>query len=179
MANHVMTFVEVLSDEPKVFEKLKEMFDGHDWQTLQDTMFLYNVLYGSSEYDRGDYTDKIGAKWAHIENVEAYDEAFQMSTCSAWYYIENAIERLGEILFEIDNDVVLQYTFEDESLDPIGGGGWYKNEMITYDDTYEWPDDDADDYDEQMDDLWENVHHIQNELMEEAVRDLMDDYGDE
>lgn len=47
-----------------------------------------------------------------------------MSTCSAWYYIENAIERLGEILFEIDNDVVLQYTFEDESLDPIGGGGW-------------------------------------------------------
>jgi hypothetical protein len=27
--------------------------------------------------------------------------------------------------------------------------------------------------------LWENVHHIQNELMEEAVRDLMDDYGDE
>ena len=27
MANHVMTYVSVLSDEPKVFEKLKEMFD--------------------------------------------------------------------------------------------------------------------------------------------------------
>lgn len=173
MANHVDTFVEVLSHEPKVFEKLKELFEGHDEQSLQDTMFLYNALYESGEYDREDYADKIGAKWAYVEDLQSSGEIFQMNVCSAWFFIETAIRRLGEILFELDDNVVIQYKFENESLDPIGGGGWYKNEMMTYLDSCDWPDDNADDYDEQMNCLRENVRKIEIKLMLAAVRDLL------
>lgn len=177
MANHVSTWMEVTSDEPKVYETLKSWFDGKDYTELGNTMCLYNILYNNgeeSEYDRELYTNRMGAKWAYVEEVEAYDDVFQMNVTSAWYYIEGAIDRMGSLLSEIDENVLIEFTFEDESLDPIGGGGWYKGDILAYQQEYEWPDEEADDYDEQMDELWENVHETCTSLKDEALTDLID-----
>lgn len=169
MANHVTTTVEVISENPQVFQKLMDWFDGKDYKELGDTMFLYNLLYpNSDEYDRSEYTDRMGAKWAYIEEVEVDNEYFVMNTTSAWYYIEGAIEQMGSILNEIDDDVLLKFTFEDESLDPIGGGAWYKGELDFDETSYEWPDEDKlspEEYQLEMDSLYEDVYELCTEMM--------------
>jgi len=179
MANHVSTWLEVTSDEPQVYQTLKKWFDGKDYTELGNTMFLYNTLYNNgeeSEYDRELYSNRMGAKWVYTDNVEADEDTFQMNTVSAWYFIENAIERMGSLLSELDENLLIEFTFQDESLDPIGGGGWYKGEILSFDKEYEWPDEEADDYDEQMDDLWENVEEVCNDLKVEAVSELIDSF---
>ena len=83
MANHVYTYIEVESENPKVFKKLQEMFpESDDWKTQSDGMYLYNKLYGKGEYDRSEFTELMGAKWCHIEDVEA-DEAALVADVAA------------------------------------------------------------------------------------------------
>lgn len=184
MANHVTTTVEVVSDNPMVFDKLKEWFDGKAWDTLSDTMFLYNILYpeAGGTYDRGEYSDRMGAKWAYIEDYEIDDLYFRMNTTSAWYFIEGAIDKMGQILNQIDEKVLLKFTFEDESLDPIGGGAWYKGQMDFEEDSMPWPDEDElseEEYNNQMDSLYENVYSICEEFMDDTVSFLLDTDSDE
>lgn len=177
MANHVTTTLEVVSDEPQVFQQLKSWFDNKNWDELSDTMFLYNTLYPEANgvYDRSEYTDRMGSKWAYIDDMEIEDDYFRMNVVSAWYFIEYGIDKLGKLLNQIDEKVLLKYTFEDESLDPIGGGAWYKGEMEFEEDSYEWPDEDElseEEYDLEMDSMYENVYTICEELMEDAVTSL-------
>ena len=120
MANHVMTTVEVISKNEDVYKQLTKWFEDKSYSELSDTLFLYHTLYGTdaedSDYDRGLYTERIGAKWAYIEDVECDEDYFRMNTTSAWYFIEGAIKRLGELLYGIDNEVLIKFTFEDEGL---------------------------------------------------------------
>lgn len=183
MANHVTTTVEVVSENPQVFQKLMDWFDSKDYKELGDTMFLYNILYpeAAGTYDRSEYTERIGAKWAYVEDVECGEDYFQMHTTSAWYFIEGAIDKMGQILNEIDENVLLKFTFEDESLDPIGGGAWYNGDMDFEEDTIEWPDEDElteEEYDNEMDSLYENVYSICEELMNGCVSFLLDNNSD-
>ena len=61
MANSVYTYIEVESENPKVFKKLQEMFpESDDWRTQSDGMYLYNKLYGEGEYDRSEFTEQMG-----------------------------------------------------------------------------------------------------------------------
>ena len=178
MANHVTTTIEVVSENNNVYKKLSEWFDGKTWEELSNTMFLYETLFPElGEYDRTEYTDAMGAKWAYVEDVTCDDTYFVMHTTSAWYFIEGGIERMGELLNQIDDDVLIKFTFEDESLDPIGGGAWYKGEMDFDERSYEWPDEDElspEEYDAAMDGMYEDVYEICEELMDTSVSFLTD-----
>jgi len=190
MANEVRTFIEVKSDNNETFKKLQEFLGGADYSEMGHTMWLYNRLYDfpndNEDYDRGDYTEKMGAKWCWVDDIDRGDEYFTMTTVSAWYYCEGAIRRLQEILQEVDEDVCIAFTYEDESMDPIGGGACYKGELITYEDSLEWPNyddyEEEEDYDSALEEMYDNVYQICEGLKNEAMVDVYDEvngYEDE
>jgi hypothetical protein len=180
MANEVRTYIEVKSDNNDVFKKLQALLGDADYSEMGHTMWLYNRLYDfpndNEDYDRGDYTEKMGAKWCWIDDIDRGDEHFTMTTVSAWYYCEGAIRRLQEILQEVDGDVCIAFTYEDESMDPIGGGACYKGELITYEDSLEWPNyddyEEEEDYDSALEEMYESVYEICEELKNEAMVDV-------
>ena len=71
-------------------------------------------------------------------------------------------------------------------MDPIGGGACYKGELITYEDSLEWPNSDdyeeEEDYDSALEKMYDNVYEICEGLKNEAVVDVYDEvngYEDE
>ena len=178
MANHVTTWIEVQSDKEEVYQSLVDMFRGSTYNEHGDTMWWYRKLYNldeNAEYDRGDYTDRMGAKWCYIDDVAPDEMFFEMTTTSAWDFCDGAIMQLHSILSEIDEDVLIRFTYEDESLSPIGGGGVFRGEMEHYSEDWseKWPDPEDEDYDEKYDSIWDSVYDTKSELMIEACDDLM------
>lgn len=178
MANHVTTWIEVQSDKEEVYQHLVDMFRGSTYEDHGQTLWWYNKLYNlpadSEEYDRETYTERMGAKWCYIDEVSTDEKFFEMTTTSAWDFCDGAIMRLHEILSAIDEDVLIRFTYEDESLDPVGGGGVFRGEMEHYreDLSYLWEQEQNEDGD-YADDMWEKVGDTKNELMVEACDDLM------
>ena len=176
MANEVRTYIEVNSDNNETFKKLQALFADADYKTMSETDWLYHRLYGEKEYNREVYTEEMGAKWCYVDDLETLPDEFHITTVSAWYYCEGAIQRLQEILQEVDEDVCISFTFEDESLDPIGGGACYKGELIVYDDALEYPDyddyEEEEDYDTALEEMYDNVYTICEELKNEAMVDV-------
>ena len=185
MANHVYTYVEVESENSKVFKKLKEMFPESDtWEQWKHGMYLHNKLYGEGEYDRSEFTDRMGAKWAYVEEIESEDDYFTLSTESAWYYIEGAIEQLHSILSEIDEKVWVKFTFEDESpSQPLGGGAVYMGELCCNDEVFDSPDeedyDTEEEHDEAMERYWEEQVEKKSDLQQDAIDYLTEEYANE
>ena len=184
MANHVYTYIEVESENPKVFEKLNEMFpESDDWKTKSGGMYLHNKLYGEAEYDRSEFTEQMGAKWCYIEEMDSDEESFWMSTTSAWYYCEGAIEQLHHILSKIDEKVWVKFTFDDESpSQPLGGGAVYMGELCCEQEEFDSPDEDDFDteelFDEAMDRYWEEQVEKKTDLQQSAIEYLTEEYKD-
>jgi hypothetical protein len=180
MANHVSTWIEVQSDNKEVYQKMVDMFDGTNYDEWGDTMWWYRKLYNlddEAEYDRGEYSDRMGTKWCYLEDVEVGDEYCQLTTLSAWDYPQEGIKQLWNILSEIDKDVFIKFTFEDESLDPVGGGGIFRDEFECYtqDMSHIWDKINEDD----SKDWWEEVYEMKDDLCEEACEDLMMIFSEE
>ena len=179
MANEVRTFIEVKSDKNETFKKLQDLFGGADYKTMYETDWLYHKLYGEKEYDRGVYTEEMGAKWCFVDDMDADEGVFTMTTVSAWYYCEGAIRKIQEILQEVDEEVCIAFTYEDESLDPIGGGACYKGELFTYEDSLEWPNyddyEEESDYDSALEEMYDSVYQICEELKNEAMVDVYEE----
>ena len=73
----------------------------------------------------------MGAKWCYIEEIDSDDDYFTLSTESAWYYIEGAIEQLHHILSEIDEKVLVKFTLKmNLQSQPLGGGAVYMGELV-------------------------------------------------
>jgi hypothetical protein len=185
MANHVYTYIEVESENPKVFEKLESMFpESDDWRTKSSGMYLHDKLYSPSEYDRTEFSERMGAKWCHIEEVETDDEYFSLSTESAWYYCEGAIEQLHHILSEIDKKVWVKFTFDDESSSqPIGGGAVYMGELCMNDDIFDQPEEEdfktEEEYSLALEDYWELQVEKKTDLRDNAIEYLTNEYANE
>ena len=184
MANHVSTWIEVTSDNNEVYQKMIDMFRGASWEDQQQTMWWYKKLYNldeSVEYDRGEYTEDMGAKWCYIDDSQIEDEYCEINTTSAWSWPKEAIEQLWNVLSEVDEDVEVSFTFEDEGLNFIGGGCMWRGEMVDY--SEDWsdkiPNEEDEDYDEKWESLWDNVADAKDELMVEARTDVYLENGDD
>ena len=179
MANEVRTFIEVKSDKNETFKKLQDLFGGADYKTMYETDWLYHKLYGEKEYDRGVYTEEMGAKWCYVDDLDADEGVFTMTTISAWYFCEGAIRKIQEILQEVDEEVCVAFTYEDESLDPVGGGACYKGEMFTYEESIGYPNYDdyenEEDYDTALEEVYDKVYEVCEGLKNEAVVDVYDE----
>ena len=175
MANHVTTWIEVQSDKEEVYQFLVDMFRGSTYKEHGDTMWWYKKLYPDAldDYERSIYTERMGAKWCYVDEVSTDEMFFEMTTTSAWDFCDGAIMQLHNILSRIDEDVLIRFTYEDESLNPVGGGGVFRGEMEHYreDLSHLWEEgqDENGDY---ADDMWDKVYETKNELMIEACDDL-------
>lgn len=175
MANHVTTWIQVHEGNPQVFKKLKEMFTLPEgkWDYSEEINF-HNLLWPGHEdedYDRTTFTERMGAKWCYIEDVSCLeDDEFEMTTTSAWSWSSGAFERLFEILKEIDNDVVLTATYEDEGYNFVGGAAISKLEGL-----YDYQDDTLECEDWENDEAMEKFYDLASESMascrDEALTD--------
>ena len=182
MANHVTTWIAVHQGTAQVFKKLKEMFTLPEgkWDYSEEIDF-HKLLYPNhvdEDYDRNVFTERMGAKWCYISDVDVMDDdEFNMTTISAWNWSSGAFERLFEILKEIDEDVVLTATYEDEGYNFVGGAAISKLEgLFDYqDDTLEYPDKstfkDENEYELAMNNFYELVGDAMVSCCDEALED--------
>jgi len=121
----------------------------------------------------------MGAKWCYVDDLDADEGVFTMTTVSAWYFCEGAIRKIQEILQEVDEEVCVAFTYEDESLDPVGGGACYKGEMFTYEESIGYPNYDdyenEEDYDTALEEVYDKVYEVCEGLKNEAVVDVYDE----
>ena len=179
MANHVQTHIVVKSDNPQVYQKLMDMFDNTTWKDWENTMFIYNLVTGNEddEYDREEYIERIGAKWAYIDEVDIEKDDATIDITSAWDYVEGFIYELSYMLSQIDPKVIIEFDYEDESMNPVGGGAIYKEDLISFETERfgEWPDENDDDYDLLVDEHYEKIWHQKEEFIKEAKYELKEE----
>lgn len=166
MANEMRTFVTVKSEDPRVAEKLKELFTPTEGKYEADAVDLINRIKGTDysysnetkkeDWDRDvDFPDNdtweelIGPKWLYVE----YDHQDEPENCNivlrtAWWVPKPFLETLKDILTEIDEDCYIKGTYEDESYDPCGAFIYAKDydDMEDYDDVFDWDEYDEDDF---------------------------------
>jgi len=190
MANNVTTWIKVEEGTPEVYQKLKEMFDEGKSDGAWDTIKFYETLYPEyvdEDYDRETFTERMGAKWCYIEWGEIDDDDFQLTTISAWDWCRGAFERLHEILHEVDPNVVLSCTFEDEYYNFVGGAAIKEvGDLYEYsDDTLEYPQmsdfENTEDYDRAVDKFYDSVNESITSCVDEAIEDAtwVEDEDDE
>jgi len=187
MANHVTTWIQVHAGNEQVFKKLKEMFTLPEgkWNYSEEIDF-HNLLWPGHEdedYDRATFTERMGAKWCYIDDVSCLeDDEFEMMTTSAWNWSSGAFERLFDILKEVDEDVVLTATYEDEGYNFVGGAAISKLEgLYDYQDTtLEYPEtDDDDELDKFYDQVSESMMSCRDEALEDATYVYTEENEDE
>ena len=190
MANNLKSFVQVKGNEEVVklidslIDKVNESKD--DGVVAFATTFYDDVELsedGGSVINTWSY-DNIGTKWTTF--CDMIDEA-EFSIESASYPPTKFFARLFEILFPVDNDVIIEVTYEDETYSPVGaaiikgvecdpedydekqGNIWVEEDRTLEDPTVD-KDWDDEDYDEVQMEFAESVYDKQQELLDECRR---------
>lgn len=114
------------------------------YELNDDTMALYN------DKDWGNLIDKIGSKWAYLEDW--YDE--QITIVSAWGIPEDYILRVARELGEIDETAVLSAMYDDEMPNFVGVNVYAEGD--TYD-SFQLDSDEYSDYDLEL--WWDEDEH--------------------
>lgn len=123
MANHMDTTLTIDNLDEQSYNRLKEIFNDGTNQYYTDVTHIIKQVYGDTETNSLDWWyDNIGAKWLEVESLVdgEFETNVQLCMTSAWNVPTAFLEKLRDILVEINKDVVLYGTYQDESLDPIG-----------------------------------------------------------
>ena len=192
MANHVSTYVrfEKLNDaglerlNNLVSERVRGEEDGEGWFPdlfVDGTDVTYDMV---EEYNWT--TDNVGAKWCHIENYDTLDGSFSLN--SAWATPEAGLEKLMEMLGEVDPDLVAYVSYIDEMPNFVGANVMTKDGVEEYE---EWTYDELrdimldrveglkDEYDAETEEFTEEGNDMFWEHQYEIVEDLQNTFLDE
>lgn len=183
MANEMRTFVKVKSEDPRVANKLKELFTPTEGKYEADAVDLINRIKGTDysysnetkkeNWDRdADFPDNntweelIGPKWMYVE----YDHNDIPTDCTitlrtAWSVPVPFLVTLRNILQQIDEDCYIVGSYEDESYDPSGAfiyGRFEYDDMEDYDELFDWDEADEDDF---YTERWhDEIFELENQL---------------
>ena len=183
MANEMRTFVKVKSEDPRVANKLKELFTPTEGKYEADAVDLINRIKGTDysysnetkkeNWDRDvDFPDNdtweelIGPKWLYVE----YDHGDVPTDCTitlrtAWSVPIPFLVTLRNILQQIDEDCYLVGSYEDESYDPSGAfvyGRFEYDDMEDYDEPFDWDEYEEDDF---YTERWhDEIFELENDL---------------
>ena len=152
MANVMTTYVKIKNLDEETHKKLVDLYQTEsDSFTDKDLLPHFNKLYDRNFNDTDNFygiafmTDNVGSKWLNIEfgcwsteEFKQYSDTVDLVLESAWNVPTLYLEQLTAVLTEINKDVVLYGTYEDESWEPMGA--------FVY--AYEY--DDIEDYDEEV-----------------------------
>ena len=192
MANHVSTYVrfEKLNDaglerlNNLVSERVRGEEDGEGWFPdlfVDGTDVTYDMV---EEYNWT--TDNVGAKWCHIENYDTLDGSFSLN--SAWATPEAGLEKLMEMLGEVDPHLVAYVSYIDEMPNFVGANVMTKDGVEEYE---EWTYDELrdimldrveglkDEYDAETEEFTEEGNDMFWEHQYEIVEDLQNTFLDE
>lgn len=152
MANVMTTYVKIKNLDEESHKKLVELYQTEsDSFTDKDLLPHFNKLYDRNFNDTDNFygiafmTDNVGSKWLNIEfgcwsteEFKQYSDTVDLVLESAWNVPTLYLEQLTAVLTEINKDVVVYGTYEDEAWEPMGA--------FVY--AYEY--DDIEDYDEEV-----------------------------
>lgn len=189
MANEMRTFVTVKSEDPKVAEKLRELFTPTEGKYEADAVDLINRIKGTDysysnetkkeNWDRNvDFPDNdtweelIGPKWLYVE----YDHGDIPTDCTitlrtAWSVPAPFLITLRNILQQIDEDCYLVGSYEDETYDPSGAfvyGKFDYDDMEDYDEPFDSDEADEDDFyaERWHDEIFQLEQDVENAYLE-------------
>ena len=188
MANNLKSFITVKGNE-EVIKLIDSLVDK-----VNDSKDDSVIAFATTFYDEVDLTeggvkndwsyDNIGTKWTTF--CDMIDEG-EFSIESASYPPTKFFARLFEICFPVDNDVIIEVTYEDETYSPVGaaiikgvecdpedydekqGNIWVEEDRTLEDPTVD-KDWDDEDYDEVQMEFAESVYDKQQELLDECRR---------
>lgn len=152
MANVMTTYVKIKNLDEESHKKLVDLYQTEsDSFTDKDLLPHFNKLYDRNFNDTDNFygiafmTDNVGSKWLNIEfgcwsteEFKQYSDTVDLVLESAWNVPTLYLEQLTAVLTEINKDVVVYGTYEDEAWEPMGA--------FVY--AYEY--DDIEDYDEEV-----------------------------
>lgn len=178
MANVMTTYVKIKNLDEESHKKLVDLYETNNESfDEKDLLPHFNKLYDRDFNDTDNFygiafmNDNVGSKWLSIEfgcwsteEFKQYSDTVDLVLESAWNVPTLYLEKLTEVLTEINKDVVVYGTYEDEAWEPMGAF------------VYAYDYDDIEDYDEEVefDDMLndeEYRYEVMNDLREH--RDAM------
>ena len=174
MANVMTTFVKIINLNKESHEKLVDLFQtkGETFDEREDLTPHINKLYDKDFNDTDNFygvdfmNENIGSKWLRIEfgvwstkNFVEQTEEVDLILESAWNVPTKYLEQLTSVLTEVNKDIIVYGTYEDEMYEPIGAF------------VYAYDYDDIEDYDEEVEvnDMIEDEEYryeVMNDLYE-------------
>lgn len=196
MANNLKSFVEVKGNEEvvKLVDSLIDKVNDNDSDS--DVTAFATAFYDDVDLteDRGVLNtwsyEKLGSKWTTLYDVI---DSGVFSIESAWYPPKQFFIHLYNLCFPLDNEVVIEVKYEDESFDPVGAmvlkgvmaedeneelvlqGHAWGEETVLEDPTVDM-DWDHEDYDQTQMEFYETLADTQDKLLDECLR-LVDTDG--
>lgn len=172
MANYLKSMIEVHGNED-VIKKVDEMLEGISYSDVTSFANAFYDEVGMSEDGGGVLNtwsvEKLGPKWTYLYDIQG-DGAFSVE--SAWYPPTKFFVHLYNILVEIDPDVFIEVTYEDETYDPIGAVVIKKDKDGT---PCIWQEEDTEMEYPDEDDYWnEDEDEVDEEEYDTAVMEFMD-----
>jgi hypothetical protein len=152
MANIMTTYVKIKNLDEETHKKLVDLYETNNESfDVLDILRHFNKLYDRNFNDTDNFygvafmNDNVGSKWLSIEfgcwsteEFKQYSDTVDLVLESAWNVPTLYLEKLTEVLTEINKDVVVYGTYEDESWEPMGAF------------VYAYDYDDIEDYDEEV-----------------------------
>ena len=152
MANVMTTYVKIKNLDEEAHKKLVDLFQTEsDSFTDKDLLPHFNKLYDRDFNDTDNFygiafmNDNVGSKWLSVEfgcwsteEFKQFSDTVDLVLESAWNVPTLYLEQLTYVLTQINKDIVVYGTYEDESWEPMGA--------FVYADDY----DDIEDYDEEV-----------------------------
>ena len=188
MANNLKSFVELKGNE-KVVKLIDSLIDKVNGNESDSSITAFATAF----YDDVDLTedrgvlntwsyDKLGSKWTTLYDVIGQG-AFSIE--SAWYPPKKFFIHLYNLCFPLDNEVVIEVKYEDETFDPVGAlviktlthegdegevseGRLWVEETEMEDPTVDM-DWDHEDYDQTQMEFYESVAETQDNLLSQCM----------
>jgi len=178
MANNLKSFVKVNANEKtvKFIDSLIDKINDNDNDssiTAFAKAFYNNVELGESGGVMNSWSlDNLGSKWTTLYDVQ--DEA-EFSIESAWYPPKEFFIHLYNLCVELDENVEIEVTYEDETYSPIGAILIKKDNegtpcmWVEEDDDIENPLEDMDwddeEYDTKSEEFYDSIYENQQSLL--------------
>ena len=189
MANHVTTNLTIEGNK-ELMDFLEEKAKLVDERRKDDHYLAFVGAFLPEMENRRDwFSENVGAKWCYHEDFYNDGSTAEIILTSAWYYPEYLIEHLFKICAEIDENVEIYGTFEDESYTPVGGFAINKygfesdeEDELEHPDSDDYLDDDGevdyDRYDEAMEEFYDDVYSTKDLCLQNCL-DVLNELKEE
>ena len=122
--------------------------------------------------------DKIGPKWILVEDMDDHNNETHITFCSAWSFPEGFMERFVEKMAELDEDVKVKFTADEESDDFLVGGYGSKKGFKWYEDDSperlweEECEEEGLDYDDELNKFYDEVNECTDAMIASSEKEV-------